>query len=112
MAYKSIKETLYKKFCDSIGRDYNNEDIHDFRDKADMIYNDFSNKVKEFKNEGKDEKTSIEFYKNFYKTARDEKAIRNGKSDSFMSLYCIGANEHILDDILDSILKAAWEDSE
>ena len=114
MAYKNIKETLYKKFCDSIGKGYYDGDIHDFRYKADTTYNGSSNNVEEFKNNGKDKKAFIEQHKNFYKTiAEDNEAIFKGRNSGFIGLYRIkGTDEHILDDILVSILDAAWEDSE
>jgi len=114
MAYKNVKETLYKKFCDSIGRGYNDGDFIHFRDKADATYNGSSSNVEEFKNKGKDKKAFIEHYKDFYKTiAEDNEAIFKGKSNCFRDLYRIkGTDEHILDEILVSILEAAWEDSE
>jgi len=112
MAYKNIKEKLYKKFCDSIGRGYNDGDIHDFYLKADTTYNGASNNVKEFKNKGNDKKAFIEHYKEFYETTEDNEAVLKGRNSGFIGLYRIGADERILDEILVSILKAAWEDSE
>ncbi len=114
MAYNNIRKALYEKFCDSIGRDYCEKDDYDFYYKSDTTYNGSSSNVEEFKNNGKDKKAFIEQHKNFYKTiAEDNEVVTKGRNSGFIGLYRIkGTDEHILDEILVSILKAAWEDSE